>query len=106
MVNYLTQIKSLTLKYAGILVKGLYELWGEGNSYEELEEAIKNCPDEQKLPYLTSESTFKISVDSFGKVISFQEQNDRIQGLSYIPFKVFLVLFVFSILVSICTLGV
>ncbi|KAK3012188.1 hypothetical protein RJ639_010883 [Escallonia herrerae] len=70
-----------------ILVKGLYELWGEGNSYEELEEAIKNYPDEQKLPYLTSESSFKITVDTFGKVISFQEQNDRIRDLSYIPFK-------------------
>ncbi|XP_057974054.1 uncharacterized protein LOC131161991 [Malania oleifera] len=70
-----------------ILVKGIYELWGEGSSYEELEESIRCYPEEQKLPYLTPESTFKITVDSFGKVISFQEQNDRIQGLSYIPFK-------------------
>uniref|UniRef100_A0A2P2KHB1 tRNA (guanine(10)-N(2))-methyltransferase n=3 Tax=Rhizophora mucronata TaxID=61149 RepID=A0A2P2KHB1_RHIMU len=70
-----------------ILVKGMYEVWGEGSSYEELEEAINSYPDERKLPYLTSESTFKITVDSFGKVISFQEQNDRIKGLGYIPFK-------------------
>lgn len=70
-----------------ILVKGIYELWGEGSSYEELEEAIRSYPDERKLPYLAAESTFKITVDSFGKVISFQEQNDRIQGLTYIPFK-------------------
>lgn len=70
-----------------ILVKGIYELWGEGSSFEELEEAIKDYPDERKLPYLASESTFKITVDSFGKVISFQEQNDRIRSLTYIPFK-------------------
>lgn len=76
------------MHYTGILVKGIYELWGEGSSFEELEEAIKNYPDERKLPYITSDSTFKIIVDSFGKVISFQEQNDRIQALSYIPFKV------------------
>lgn len=69
-------------------MKGIYELWGEGSSYEELEEAIRSYPDECKLPYLAAESTFKITVDSFGKVISFQEQNDRIQGLTYIPFKV------------------
>ncbi|XP_009416944.2 uncharacterized protein LOC135622772 [Musa acuminata AAA Group] len=69
-----------------ILVKGFYELWGQGSSYEELEKAIKEFPDERKLPYLTSDSTFRITVDSFGKVISFQEQNERIQGLSYIPF--------------------
>ena len=75
-------------KIAGILVKGMYELWGEGSSYDELEEAIRNYPDENKLPYLVAESTFKITVDSFGKIISFQEQNDRIRGLTYIPFKV------------------
>lgn len=72
----------------GILVKGMYELWGEGGSYEELEECIRNYPDERKLPYLDSSSTFKINVDTFGKVISLQEQTQRIQGLSYIPFKV------------------
>ncbi|CAH9074685.1 unnamed protein product [Cuscuta epithymum] len=70
-----------------ILVKGMYELWGEGSNYEELEDAIKSYPDERKLPYLTCNTTFKISVDSFGKAISFQEQNDRIRALSYIPFK-------------------
>lgn len=74
--------------FVGILVKGIYELWGEGRSYEELEESIRSYPDERKLPYLESGSTFKITVDCFGKVISFQEQNDRIKGLAYIPFKV------------------
>lgn len=69
-------------------MKGMYELWGEGSSYEELEESIKNCPDDLKLPYLSSDTTFKITVDSFGKIMSFQDQNDRIRQLSYIPFKV------------------
>lgn len=69
-------------------MKGLYEIWGEGGSYKELEEAIKSYPDDRKLPYLTSESTFKVSVDSFGKAISFTEQTARIHGLAYIPFKV------------------
>lgn len=78
----------LNEKFVGILVKGIYEIWGEGSNYEELEEAIMRYPDDRKLPYLTSESTFKITVDSFGKVISFQEQNERIKGLAYIPFKV------------------
>ncbi|CAM8914373.1 unnamed protein product [Rhodiola kirilowii] len=70
-----------------ILVKGIYELWGEASSYEELEEAIKDFPDDRKLPYLTSDTTFKINVDTFGKAISFQEQTDRIQKMSFIPFK-------------------
>lgn len=72
----------------GILVKGIYEIWGEGSSYEELEESIRSYPDERKLPYLEPGTTFKITVDSFGKVISFQDQNDRIKRFTYIPFKV------------------
>lgn len=70
-----------------ILVKGIFELWGEGSSFKELEESTKSYPDERKLPYLSSDSTFKIAVETFGKVISFEEQNERIRSLSYIPFK-------------------
>lgn len=70
-----------------ILVKGVYEIWGEGSSYEELKEAVNSYPDDRKLPYLTPDSTFRIIVDSFGKAISFKDQTSRIQGMSYIPFK-------------------
>lgn len=83
----------------GILVKGMYELWGEGGSYEELEESIQNYPDERKLPYLESDSTFKINVDTFGKVLSLQEQTQRIKGFHYIPFKV-------RFLMKLCSLDV
>lgn len=72
----------------GILVKGMYELWGEGDNYEELKESILKYLDDRKLPYLDSNSTFKITVDSFGKALSLQAQKELIQGLSYIPFKV------------------
>ncbi|PNX78380.1 tRNA (guanine(10)-N2)-methyltransferase, partial [Trifolium pratense] len=65
----------------------MYELWGEGGSYEELKESILSYPDERKLPYLDSNSTFRITVDTFGKVISLQEQKELIQGFTYIPFK-------------------
>ncbi|KAF4350754.1 uncharacterized protein LOC115720686 [Cannabis sativa] len=70
-----------------ILVRGMYELWGEGDSYEELEESINSYPEERKLPYLEPESTFKVNVDTFGKAISHQEQTQLIQRLDYIPFK-------------------
>lgn len=69
-------------------MKGIYELWGHGTTYEELEKSVKEYPDERKLPFLTPDSTFKIIVDSFGKVISSQEQNDIMKSLTYIPFKV------------------
>ncbi|ERN19925.1 hypothetical protein AMTRI_Chr11g100690 [Amborella trichopoda] len=70
-----------------LLVKGIYELWGEGSCYEELERAIKEFPDERKLQYLAAGSTFRITVDSFGKVLSSQDQNERMARLVYIPFK-------------------
>lgn len=86
-VNLPSEDIARSIANRSILVKGMYEVWGEGSSYEELEEAIRSYPEDQLLPYLSSDTTFKITVDSFGKVFSFQEQNDRIKGLSYIPFK-------------------
>ncbi|KAL0908243.1 hypothetical protein M5K25_022728 [Dendrobium thyrsiflorum] len=87
MHKFLLLRNSRCFLFTGMLVKGIYELWGEGTTDDDLEKAIKGFPDERKLPYLKPESSFRIIVDNFGKVISFQEQNERIRGLSYIPFK-------------------
>lgn len=69
-------------------MKGIYEIWGEGRTFEELEVAIQSYPDERKLPYLAPGSTFKITTENFGKAISSHEQHERIQKLAFIPFKV------------------
>ncbi|KAJ6700696.1 hypothetical protein OIU74_012111 [Salix koriyanagi] len=87
LVNLPSEDVARNIANRSILVKGIYELWGEGSSLEQLEESIKSYPEDRKLPYLTCETTFKVTVDSFGKAISFQEQNDRIKSLAYIPFK-------------------
>ena len=63
------------------MVKGVYELWGYGTTYEELEKSVREYPDERKLPFLVPESSFKIVIDSFGKVISSQEQNEIIHDV-------------------------
>lgn len=86
-VNLPSEEMARNIAGRSILVKGIYEIWGEGRSFEELEEAIKSYPDDRKLPYLSPESTFRITVDTFGKAISFHEQNDRIQKMAFIPFK-------------------
>ncbi|KAL6139270.1 hypothetical protein ACLB2K_064547 [Fragaria x ananassa] len=86
-VNLPSEEVAIKIANRSVLVKGMYELWGEGGSYEELEESIRNYPDERKLPYLESDSTFKINVDTFGKVLSLQDQTQRIKGFHYIPFK-------------------
>ncbi|KAJ7968142.1 tRNA (Guanine(10)-N2)-methyltransferase like [Quillaja saponaria] len=87
LVNIPSEHVARKIANRSILVKGMYELWGEGSSYEELKESILSYPDERKLPYLESNSTFKITVDTFGKAIGQQKQKELIQGLSYIPFK-------------------
>lgn len=86
-VNLPSEDVARNIARRSMLVKGIYELWGEGTTHDDLEKAIRCFPDERRLPYLKPESSFRIIVDNFGKVISFQEQNDRIRGLSYIPFK-------------------
>lgn len=73
---------------AGVLLKGFFEVWGEGRTYDELKASIESLSDEKKAPFLTEDSTFKIVVDAFGKVLSLDEQNERIHALSYIPFMV------------------
>jgi len=73
---------------AGLLLKGMYEVWGEGCTEEELKEAVNNYPEEHKAPYLAENTTFKIVVDCFGKVLTFDEQTARIESVRYVPFKV------------------
>lgn len=69
------------------LVKGIFEVWGIGSSYEELRIAIENFAEDRKAPYLTANSTFKVVVDCFGMGLSLQEQTERINSLHYIPFQ-------------------
>lgn len=66
----------------------MYEVWGEGCNDDELKASVESYPEELKEPYLAEDTTFKIVVDRFGKVLTFAEQTDRIQSVSYLPFKV------------------
>lgn len=75
-------------RIAGLLLKGMYEVWGEGCSNEELKEAVNRYPEEHKAPYLAENTTFKIVVDCFGRVLTFNEQAARIESVNYVPFKV------------------
>ncbi|XP_024539201.1 tRNA (guanine(10)-N2)-methyltransferase homolog isoform X1 [Selaginella moellendorffii] len=70
-----------------VLVKAIFEIWGEGSTYEELRAAVEAFPEEKKRPYLGTEVTFKIIVDTFGKVISSEEQIKLINSFDFIPFQ-------------------
>jgi hypothetical protein len=71
----------------------MYEVWGEGNSKEELIEAVSSYPEERKAPYLAKDHTFKIVVDRFGKVLSSSEQKACIESIDYVPFQVYTLLY-------------
>ena len=38
----------------------LIQLWGDGTSYEELHESVRNFPDEFKEPYFREHLSFKV----------------------------------------------
>ncbi|KAF6154548.1 hypothetical protein GIB67_027821 [Kingdonia uniflora] len=61
-VNLPSEDVARNIANRSILVKGIYEFWGEGSTYEELEAAIKDYPDERKLLYLALGSDILLSV--------------------------------------------
>lgn len=47
---------------AGIIltfVQGLYELWGEGGTWEELQASVEAFPESRKAPWQTADKTYK-----------------------------------------------
>ena len=59
-----------------VLLKGVFEVWGEGATYDEVVEQAKNgCAAEKKAPY--SDVPFRFVFDAFGAKISFDEKVQR-----------------------------
>ena len=50
-----------------VLTRALIEVWGEGDTQEELNAAVKAFPDERKDPYIAEGTTFKVCVEDFGQ---------------------------------------
>lgn len=38
----------------------MYEVWGEGSTWEEMQEAVRAYPEELKAPWLTPDLSFKV----------------------------------------------
>ena len=58
-----------------VLTRALIEVWGEGDTQEELNAAVKAFPDERKDPYIAEGTTFKVCVEDFGKTEHGTEKN-------------------------------
>lgn len=70
-----------------MLIKGLYDLWGEGKDHEELKAKLRAYPEDKQAPYIREDTTFKIVVEGFGCALDLEEQLDVIRDLSFMKFK-------------------
>ncbi|XP_034621618.1 tRNA (guanine(10)-N2)-methyltransferase homolog isoform X2 [Trachemys scripta elegans] len=67
--------------------RSIFELWGHGKSAEELYTSLKNYPMEKMVPYLQSNSTYKIHIHAFNKTLTQEEKIKRIDALEFLPFE-------------------
>ncbi|KAI7883806.1 tRNA guanosine-2'-O-methyltransferase [Lichtheimia hyalospora FSU 10163] len=67
-----------------ILIKNIYELWGEGETYEQVHEQVKSYP-ERWAQY--HDVSFKFIVSAFNSTISKEEQLSIINSFSYLDFQ-------------------
>uniref|UniRef100_A0A8C9BJ82 tRNA methyltransferase 11 homolog n=1 Tax=Phocoena sinus TaxID=42100 RepID=A0A8C9BJ82_PHOSS len=70
-----------------VCAKSIFELWGHGKSPEELYNSLKNYPVEKMVPFLHSDSTYKIKIHTFNKTLTQEEKIKRIDALEFLPFE-------------------
>ncbi|KAK2764856.1 hypothetical protein FQN53_006938 [Emmonsiellopsis sp. PD_33] len=68
-----------------ILAKGIYELWGQGQTYEELHADIQKRTANKWADYRTP--SFKFSMDSYAGKRSAKQKTELIQSFSYMDFR-------------------
>lgn len=57
----------------------MLELWGQGQTYEELHEAVRSVPASVTHPHFVIDKSFRVYVETFCKTISHEEKVDKIE---------------------------
>ncbi|CAI5968989.1 unnamed protein product [Closterium sp. NIES-64] len=70
-----------------LLIKGIFDIWAEAPTYEALKPQVEANITTKIAPFTAPGSTFKIVVDGFGKIFSMDEQRERMERFTYIPFQ-------------------
>ncbi len=70
------------------MLKGFMDVWGEGETWEELEASISSCPSSKKDPWLGQDVSFKIAVETYGFRMGQEQKIEAIRKLEFIPFQV------------------
>ncbi|WIA11111.1 hypothetical protein OEZ85_011255 [Tetradesmus obliquus] len=61
-----------------VLIRGIFELWGEGSSFEEMGAAVAALPAATKAPYCGPDTSFKVVLDAWGHSWSEEQQQQMI----------------------------
>jgi tRNA (guanine10-N2)-methyltransferase len=62
--------------FALLTPQGIFELWGEGSSFEEMAAAVAALSAAAKAPYCGPDTSFKIVLDAWGHTWSEAQQQD------------------------------
>ncbi|KAI8380188.1 S-adenosyl-L-methionine-dependent methyltransferase [Blakeslea trispora] len=68
-----------------ILIKNIFELWGEGETYEQAHHQVKKDTADRWMDYNTC--SFRFVVSAFGSTITYKQQIDIINSFSYLGFE-------------------
>ena len=69
-----------------VQVKGFYEIWGEGTTYEETVASVDtHVPPEKMALFTTEGATFRCRMSGFGRKYTEAEQAERIHRFSHLP---------------------
>lgn len=76
---------AIRLVRRSILTKAIYEVWGNGSTYEDLHDNVRGVS--EHLWPLYKQSSFKFSFDSFQGTRSTTEQRKLIEGFRFLGFE-------------------
>ena len=69
-----------------VLVRGIYELWGQGGTFDELVEGVRMAPAELSAPWCTPERSWCVDISSFGKSISQSQKEEMRKRFKFLNF--------------------
>eukprot|EP00798_Chlamydomonas_sp_ICE-L_P004995 gene4995-34779_t len=70
-----------------MLTRGLFEVWGEGGTWEELQSSVEAYPESKKAPWLTEDKSFKVEVSPFGSRLNHNEILRAVEKMRFIEAK-------------------
>jgi tRNA (guanine10-N2)-methyltransferase len=76
-----------TLCSRSVLVKAVYELWSSGTDLQSLITATQQLDNTFTGPYLESEESWAVSVNTFGRVLSMEQKQDCRLHFKFLDFR-------------------